>query len=182
MAHRVQNGRGMKNRNRFRPALFLAFAGILLLAPSGASAGPAYSKGVKKAVQKTVGKRGKVTFRSSQKRQYKNSLSPFLERRSGTFRVTQKGKTVASGKLDFQVTKKNNVKLIDPKKAKTADSNSAQSQQTTRSSSRGGRLNAEQSARSLQPGYRSGNVSTRSSYLSNYGYNGRWGHGRYRTR
>jgi hypothetical protein len=43
--------------------------------------------------------------------------------------------------------------------------------------------NAEHHARSLQPGYRDSNVSTRSAYLrNNGGHNSRWGHGRYRVR
>lgn len=42
--------------------------------------------------------------------------------------------------------------------------------------------NPEHGARALQPGYKDGNTTTRAGYLREHGTNGRWGHGRYRTR
>lgn len=72
------------------------------------------------------------------------------------------------------------VSRVNKPKAKPA----AKKTTTTATSRKGSpTTNAEHAARSLQPGYRDSNVSTRAAYLrNNGGWNSRWGHGRYRTR
>jgi hypothetical protein len=83
--------------------------------------------------------------------------------------------TTVLGRLGSIVARVNKPKAKPAKTTKTAKTQTSRKGSPT--------TNAEHAARSMQPGYRDSNVSTRSAYLrNNGGHNSRWGHGRYRVR